>query len=504
MQVSHITDVLQTPAMWRLAQFIQQHQQQWRSAETAPDLERFEQELHDHVMALERDLLGDELSRYDVTADAVTVSGVVYRQSLESSKTYLTAAGPVTVNRHLYRPSGRGSKSICPLEWRAGIVDGLWTPRAARQGAFVMAHLTPREGAELFGELGGMQPSRSTLDRLPKTLSTHWEAHRDAWEETLRASETVPVAAAVLAVSLDGVMAPMATQSAHEGSEGATKKAATFEPEVPEPGAPGSVPSVASGNRHYREASCGTATLYSEEGERLSTVRYGRMPEYKKATLCDQLEAECQSILAVRPDLKVVKLADGAEENWRFLDHLDLGLTPNDLDRVEQVSILDFYHAAEHLGAACDAIWGAGSVQNKAEFARLRILLKEDDKGVDKVMGRLRYRARQMRGRKRDQLEKELTYFRNQRARMHYAQYLRDGLPIGSGVVEAACKTLVTHRLKRSGMRWEIAGGQAILTLRSVIQSERWTGAWSLLRNDFRQPVNRVTADGPKALNPAA
>jgi hypothetical protein len=498
-QVSHITDVLQTPAMWRLAQFIRHHQQQWQAAEAAPDLERFEQELHNHVMALERDLLTEELNRYDVTADEVTVGGVVYRQSLESSETYLTAAGPVTVLRHLYRPAGRGSKSICPLELRAGIVDGLWTPRAARQGAFVMAHLTPREGAELFRELGGMQPSRSTLDRLPKTLSTHWEGHRESWEETLRARETVPMAAAVLAVSLDGVMAPMATASLEAESQDTTEDSTASKPEAPEPVASGS-----SGNRHYREASCGTTTFYTEEGERLSTVRYGRMPEYKKATLCSQLEAECQSTLAVRPDLKVVKLADGAEENWRFLDQLDLGLAPDDLARVVQISILDFYHAADHLAAACDVIWGAGSVQSKAEFARLRILLQEDDKGVDKVMGCLRYRARQMRGRKRDQLEKELTYFRNQRARMRYAQYLREGLPIGSGVVEAACKTLVTHRLKRAGMRWEIAGGQAILTLRSVIQSERWQGAWSLLRNDFRQPVHVVTADGPEALDPAA
>ena len=105
------------------------------------------------------------------------------------------------------------------------------------------------------------------------------------------------------------------------------------------------------------------------------------------------------------------------------------------------------------------------------------------------MIGRLRYGARQMRGGKRDQLEQELTYFRNQRHRMHDTGYQRDGLPIGSGLVEAACKTLVSSRLKRSGMRWGLAGGQAILTLRSVIQSDRWQRAWSLLRNDFRQPV---------------
>ncbi len=53
-------------------------------------------------------------------------------------------------------------------------------------------------------------------------------------------------------------------------------------------------------------------------------------------------------------------------------------------------------------------------------------------------------------------------------------------------------------------MRWEIADGQAILTLRSVIQSERWHKAWSLLHNDFCQSVQAVMTDGPEALDPAA
>ena len=101
MSVSHISDVLQTPALWRLAQFIRQHQEQWQQCEPPPDLERFERELHDHVMAGERDLLADERGRYDVTADEVTVEGVSYRRSLESPQTYVSAAGPITVTRHL-------------------------------------------------------------------------------------------------------------------------------------------------------------------------------------------------------------------------------------------------------------------------------------------------------------------------------------------------------------------------------------------------------------------
>ena len=72
---------------------------------------------------------------------------------------------------------------------------------------------------------------------------------------------------------------------------------------------------------------------------------------------------------------------------------------------------------------------------------------------------------------------------------MHYPDYIRRNLPIASGVMEASCKTLVTQRLKRSGMAWTNAGGQAILTLRSLIQSNRWPAAWTLLSADFCKTV---------------
>jgi hypothetical protein len=200
----------------------------------------------------------------------------------------------------------------------------------------------------------------------------------------------------------------------------------------------------------------------------------------------------------------VVKLADGAEANWRFLDHLDLGLSEGQAAEVESVCITDFYHAAAHVHQACDLMGGAGSVETKGEFARLRTLLKEDEQGVLKVIRRLRYRASRLKGQKRDELEQEIAYFRNQRHRMGYAVYRQAKFPIGSGVVKAACNTLVSSRLKRSGMRWTIAGGQAILTLRSLIQSERWSRAWFLFSNDCRKPVTIETANGPKTLDPAA
>lgn len=467
MDVCRSDDVLKGFAAARLRQFIRDHRQEWDDG--LPDFELFEQELHAHMMALEREVVAQELARYDVDPEHVEVGDVVYPQALTSSETYLSAAGPVTIERHLYRPAGRSTRSICPLELRAGIVGGHFTPRAARQGAFVMAHLTSREAEALFKELGGMHPSRSSLDRLPKTLSEHWEAHREVWEEALRAGETVPDTAAVLAVSLDGVLAPMKDAGRVEKRSQPNKQA--------------------KGPAGYREVGCGTVVLYDAEGERLDTVRSGRMPESKKVTLGQQVQAECQSVLALRCDLKVVNLADGAKDNWRFLSEVDLGV---DTQAITQIEIVDFYHACEHLKRACDAVWGEVNPRSKAEVERLRTLLKEADDGGEQIIRTFKYRTTRARGRRRKRLKTELTYFRNQRHRMHYAQYVREHLPIASGVVEAACKTLVTQRMKCSGMAWTQVGGQAILTLRSLIQSERWERAWSLLRADFCQPVPGV------------
>jgi len=108
------------------------------------------------------------------------------------------------------------------------------------------------------------------------------------------------------------------------------------------------------------------------------------------------------------------------------------------------------------------------------------------------------------RGNRQRRLQTELTDFRRQRARRDYAAYLRQHLPIASGVIEAACKTLVTQRLKCSGMAWSIAGGQAILTFRSLIQSDRWSRAWDLLAADFRQPITVLSPQRDPLATPSA
>jgi len=476
MELCHTDIFLHSTAAKQLAELIQKRREKW-TLSSVNDFEGFEQELHKLVMALECELVSEELSRYDVTAEEIIVEKKTYRRGRRSSETYLTAAGCVTVARHLYVGVDAKAKTICPLELRSGMVAGYFTPRAARQGAFAMAHLTSGESEAMFGEIGNMQPSRSSLDRLTKVLSPHWEEHRADWEAQLRQSETVPAHANVLAISVDGVMAPIRGAAKQEKAE--------------EPG------KHASGPTGYKEVGCGTVSLYDREAARLQTIRYARMPESKKVTLQQQLETEVASILALRPQLLRVHLADGAKDNWRLMKDIEARL-PAPFE--PPIEIVDYYHACEHLKRGCDAAWGESTVDSKQYFERLKSRLKETDGGAKLIIRVLRFQSSAAKGNRRKRLETELTYFRNQQQRMHYPNYIRLNLPIASGVMEASCKTLVTQRMKRSGMTWAKDGGQAVLTLRSIIQSNRWNSAWKLLTADFRKTI-KISSPNKSKIN---
>ena len=484
MEFCHTDIFLHSPAAQRIMEFIQKRREKWATkydSSSTDNFENFEQELHVLVMALECEFVSEELGRYDTTAKEVEINGKVYRKSISLPETYLSAAGQISVDRHLYYPVAKKGKGICPMEMRSGIIGGYFTPRAARHGAFAMAHLTSGESEEMFTEIGNMQPSRSSLDRLAKELSPHWESHRVKWEAQLRQKETVPAHVKVMAISVDGVMAPIRGADKQEKAE--------------QPG------KHASGPTGYKEVGCGTVTLYSQEAERLQTVRYARMPERKKVTLQQQLETETGSILALRPDLLRVHLADGARDNWRLMDEIETRLPAPSQPPIE---IVDFYHACDHLKNGCDAAWGESTQESKDYFERLKTWLKEADNGAIRIIRTLRLQSNLASGNKHRRLEVELTYFRNHQSRMHYAEYIRRGLPIASGVMEAACKTLVTQRLKRSGMAWTNSGGQAILTLRSLIQSNRWHSAWLLLSKDFHQDVKVRNETNEHAVLPLA
>jgi hypothetical protein len=452
-----IADSRPSSAMDRLRHFLAERE---RATEPLESLAAFERELRSKVAAVEQEAIARELARFDIDVPELEVGGVRHRRVLRAETSYLSSAGPVRVRRTLYRPRG-GGPALAPLEVRAGIIEGFWTEQAAQLGAWAVAHLVPSEAEELFERIGSMQPSRASLDRLPKGLSHKWEAKRVAMCEAVRASECVQQDTTVVAVSLDGVQVPM--------KEG--ERAQKRERQVAE----GKLQRGPSG---YREAGCATLSFYDSKGEMQSTVRFARMPEAGKATLKAMLVEEVEAALADRPGLRIAKLADGAKDNWTFLSQVLPG----------GVEIVDFFHATEHLFEALSTAYGAKSTKTHAEFERLRHALRWYTHGVGHVIAELRRLER--RYPRRTVIERERRYFEANRSRMRYAELAKAGLPIGSGIVEAACKTLVGERLKQSGMRWREAGGQAILTLRGLIQSDRFDAAWSLLAAEYKREVS--------------
>lgn len=438
-----------------------------RSRGPDADFEEFERELRLRVSACEAELVGEQLRRYDVDQDEIRIKGDVFRRKAKNTKTYTCVAGDLSLERHIYVPR-EGGKAVCPLELRAGVVESRWTPRAARLMAHAVGNAPPNEAALLFKEIGGMTPSPSSLDRLPKQLSEKWEKHRELFETTLREQEEIATESATVAISIDGVYVPVKPEYASDRRRPGTAKS--------------------KGPANSREVECGTVSLYDEGGERLETTRYGRSPERNKITLKSQVEAELESILSARPDLCVVALADGAKENWEYFNDLSNSLG------IEFIEVIDFFHVCQRIKIALDAYHGDESPESNGYFQQFKVWLKEDEDGVDRVIRSLKYRRDQSSGWRHKRIHEQLRYFRRYRTRMRYKHLLDRNLPIGSGVVEASCKTLAAERLKRSGMSWGLDGIQAILTIRSLLQSGRWCRAWDLLAAQYRPDLQLKSA----------
>ncbi len=426
------------------------------ATEAASSQAEFERSLRDQMLALERRIHVADFERLDVDVHGIVVAGKRYRRrSGKSTGEYLTLAGKIAVDRTTYRQrGGHGGETVAPLELRLGLIDGHWTPAAAEAASAFMAAVPSKEAARLLDTAGTMAPSSSHLDRLPKHVSAAWEASRDELEAAVRDAERLdlpdPEDVVHIAFSMDGVMVPM-------------KDA----PRTPGAG------KLDQGPKGHKEASCATVTLYDAQGERLHTVRFAQMPEAHKVTLHRQLVAELQAIRALYPTATLQAVADGAKENWRIVEEIarELGCD------VEET--LDYFHAVEHLSNGLKADGATAE-----ELATWRLVLRDDPDGVERVIEELAVRVSES---GRVGVEGELGYFVRQAHRTEYAAVAAANRPIGSGVQEAACKTLVAERMKRSGMSWRRPGGQAILTLRGLAQSGRLGHAWNALRPKLRR-----------------
>jgi hypothetical protein len=229
----------------------------------------------------------------------------------------------------------------------------------------------------------------------------------------------------------------------------------------------------------WREAMVGTISLYDGEGERQHTIYLGATPEYGHQKFLERLEREIRQTKERYPDATYVGIADGAESNWKFLN------------QHTQTQVLDFYHAAGYLGALAEVLYPNQIAEQKEWLKQNCHDLKHEIGTAQKLHAQMRRLIEQERLGKtlKENLQSAITYYNNHQHQMNYSQFRQRNYPIGSGVTEAACKTLIKQRLCCSGMRWKEKGASVILSLRALIlTSTRWEQFWDKL-NQYGFPV---------------
>jgi hypothetical protein len=321
----------------------------------------------------------------------------------------------------------------------------------------------------------GFQQSVHSLERSQREAAGEVEAF---WQE-----QPLPPPAEegpLLVCSADGKGVPMRQESdagssgpgpgqAHKGPRPGGKKMALI----------GAVYTIAPFVRTPQEV---LEALFREPGQRAEPLTARPKPCFKRVRAAlerdeaDSTEPQTQTIFSWMAqevaqrnragDKRVLLLMDGQESlwnaGWEFLPDLEL------------IEILDLLHAISYLWEAAH-LFHPKTSRAASRFVKEQLQRMLNGR-IATVIRSLRWQAThdQLKGKRRDDLDRICNYFANNSHRMAYDRYLAQGFPIASGVIEGACRCLVKDRMERSGMRWVLNGAQAMLGLRSIHLSGLW------------------------------
>lgn len=428
------------------------------------DFGEAEAELDERVARLESTALMGMLRALDATCARIAVGGVMFRRLNQvGAGVYSALRGEARVERSLYRQMGvKNGPTLVPMELRAGIVEGRYTPAAAKASAKLAQALPSREADAVAKAMKVLPHSRSAQFRAGVALGAAWEGLGDEVRGRVADSMIIPDNAVAVSVSADRVSMPMAE---------------------PRPVTPDDIERGVKNpiSVNFRMAFAGVTTLYDAEGAALLAIRHAHVPTTGRRAIEDALREDLQRLTKRRPGLKIVALSDGAPEMQSIVDQAVEG-------HEVAARLTDFWHLAEHLGKA---ISSTGQYVDDLLGDWKRALLHRDD-AIDEIEQELRSWALDFDDEPLPEgLYDALTFIENRRERLRYASTHAANLPIGSGTVEATCKTIVETRMKRAGSRWKEEGGQAILALRALSTStgNRWDAAMTELLASYRASV---------------
>lgn len=385
------------------------------------------------------------------SAPVMCLCGARMRSTGRATKRLLTILGEVEFTRSRYECPVCGA-SRHPGDEALGVAGTSRSPGLQRMMARAGSRETFKEGREDLRIYAGIEVSAKDVERVAETIGAEMEAWSAREREELLAVEaedhplprdkTIPI----MYVEYDGTGVPMVPKEV-AGRKGKQK----------------------DGSAKTREAKLGcvfTQTGVDEEGRPVrdpdSTTFVGAIESADE--FGGRIFAE-----ALRRGLnqaeRVVVLGDGA----RWIR----GLAEMHFPHATQ--IIDLYHAKEHVADLCKRLWPGDD--QEVQRHRLRWWTDLEEGKVDKVVRDAR-RLLAARGAAPEKVETELHYLEENRERMAYARFRDEGLFVGSGVVEAGCKTVIGKRLKQSGMEWSVPGANAVISLRCHHLSGRVEDFW--------------------------
>ena len=309
-----------------------------------------------------------------------------------------------------------------------GRVIGKATPRFAKMASWKYAQLSGRQAREDFSQNHGLKISKKLIQSLNERVGQVMMEKEQKWAYEIPA---LGKAVKTVGISRDGTTIPIKGEG-------------------------------------YKETMVGTISLHDEEGQRMHTIYIGCSPEHGKATFDYVFGQEIERIKSKYPSAEYIGIAEGEKGNWAFLD------------AYTTIQIIDFYHATEYLAGYAKCVY-------EDQFERKKWLedscsnLKNKRGGAAKLLKEMKkYASAHFIDDKEHPVIRAVTYFTNHKSKMNYWKYKKDNLPIGSGVVEAACKTLIKQRCCRSGSKWTRNTLDNILLARSLILTKgRWAQFWN-------------------------
>ena len=360
------------------------------------------------------------LLQYDTDGTPITVKEKKLTSKGQVSKSCQTPYGEVVFCRHVYQ-SNEGGCTFCPLDNDARIITSA-TPKLAQMVSSKYSESGATQVQTDLDSNHGRHLSKQYIQSLSQSAGS-LIAEKENWKYDI---EVPGDFVKTVSLSLDGACMLMCKEG-------------------------------------YRQAMAGSISLYYFGGERLYTRCTALPPEYGKEQFYKAFDREIKHVRKLYPNADYVGIADGASDNWTFLQ-----------TRVDE-EILDFFHASEYLSKASKAAFKRPE-QASQWLQKACHTLKEEEDGAELVLNQMKaFSGRKIKEDKKEIIQSSITYFTNHLHQMNYSKYMQNNWPIGSGVIEAACKVIVKQRLCNSSMKWTDHGAKTVLALRCFNKSD---GMW--------------------------